>query len=442
VYLAVRLQALWPTRQPFKEIDMRLPRTASFTRRSGLWAALGATVALVVACGGGGGDSGTTTPPPQGGEPPAVTAASYALGPVSGFGSFIVGGVRYDDSQARISDEDGLSLPASAVKLGVMVQVDAGKVDAATATAKAERLRLGTEVLGPVTAVNAAAGTVQVLGQTVVVNTNTVFDESLAGGLSALKVGAIIEVHGMADATSGQITATRIEAESAPAVFKLRGAVAALDTTGKTFRIGGATIGYGGIAAAELPAALANNLVVRVRLQTTPVAGVWVATSVRSGVRAPLAGQGARVEGRISAFTSSSVFEVAGLKVDASAATFPDGTAGLVLGARVEVTGTVSNGVLVATKVEISGRRGEGGNGGGNGGGEGPRPLELHGAISSVDSAAKTFVLRNVTVSYNGPVLFKNGSEARLAKDATVEVHGVLSADRTRLQALRIEFKS
>jgi hypothetical protein len=150
------------------------------------------------------------------------------------------------------------------------------------------------------------------------------------------------------------------------------------------------------------------------------------------------------VEGTITAFTSANVFEVAGLKVDASAATFPDGTVGLLLGARVQVTGTVTNGVLVATQVDISGRGGEGGNGNGNGNGGGSdpqRPLELHGAIISLDSTAKTFVLRNVTVSYSGTVVYKNGSESKLAKDATVEVYGVLSADRTRLQATRIEFK-
>jgi Domain of unknown function (DUF5666) len=419
--------------------------TASLFSRGMRLVASVSAAALIAACGGGGADSsGASNPPPVASDPPAVTAASYVLGPVSGFGSVIVGGVRYDDSQASISDEDGQSLPSSAVKLGVMLQVDASKVDVVASTAKAERLRLGIEVLGPVSAVNVSASTVWVLGQTVVVNSNTVFDSSLSGGLSALKVGTIVEVHGMADATSGQLTATRIEAQTTPPFFKLRGAVMALNSAAKTFKIGDVTIGYSAIAAGELPVNLANNLVVRVRLQTTPVGGVWVATSVRSAVRAPVAGQGARVEGKITAFTSSGVFEVAGLKVDASAATFPDGTAGLVLGARVEVTGTVTNGLLVATKVEISGKRGDGDSDGvgGGAGGESPRDLELHGAISSVDSAAKTFLLRNVTVSFSGTVLYKNGSEAKLTRDATVEVHGVLSADRTRLQATRIEFKT
>jgi hypothetical protein len=413
-----------------------------FLRPSAAWLASLGAAAFITACGGGGGtDSGANGPPPAAIDPPAATAASYVLGPVSGFGSVIVGGVRYDDSQASISDDDGQSMSSSAVKLGVMLQIDASKVDAATATAKAERLRLGTEVLGPVSAVNVGAGTVQVLGQTVVVNANTVFDSSLSGGLTALKVGAVIEVHGMADTTSGQITATRIEAEATPPFFKLRGAVTALNVAAKTFNIGTATIGYASVVAGDLPANLANNLVVRVRLQTTPVAGVWVATALRAGLRAPLAGQGARVEGKITALTSNSVFEVAGLKVEASGASFPDGTTGLVLGARVEVSGTVTNGVLVATKVEISGRRGDGGNSGGGHGGDKPRDLELHGAITSVDSVAKTFVLRNVTVSCSGTVLYKDGSEARIVPGAALEVHGVLSTDRTRLQATRIEFK-
>jgi Domain of unknown function (DUF5666) len=444
VYLTWGLAALCHIPHLFKEISMASASTStstSFFQRHVWLLASASAAALIAACGGGGGggaDSGTTTAV----TPPAVTATHYALGPVSGFGSVIVAGVRYDDSQASVSDEDGQSLPSSAVKLGVMLQIDASKMDVAAGTAKAERLRLGTEVVGPVSAVNVGAGTVQVLGQTVVVNASTVFDSSLSGGLAALAVGAVIEVHGIPDAASGQITATRIEPETGALFFRLRGAVTALNTTAKTFKIGAATISYGSIAAGELPSSLANNLVVRVRVQTTPVAGVWVATSVRSGVRAPVAGQGARVEGTITAFTSANVFEVAGLKVDASAATFPDGTVGLLLGARVHVTGTVTNGVLVATQVDISGRGGEGGNGNGNGNGSDPqRPLELHGAIISLDSTAKTFMLRNVTVSYSGAVVYKNGSESKLAKDATVEVYGVLSADRTRLQATRIEFK-
>jgi len=56
--------------------------------------------------------------------------------------------------------------------------------------------RFGAQVTGPVEAVDAAAGTLTVLGQGVDVTTTTVFDDSLAGGLAAVATGAVVEVHG------------------------------------------------------------------------------------------------------------------------------------------------------------------------------------------------------------------------------------------------------
>jgi Domain of unknown function (DUF5666) len=299
-------------------------------------------------------------------------------------------------------------------------------------------LTLVRELVGPVAAVNAAASTVQVLGQTVVINGNTVFDSRLIAGLSALTVGSVVEVHGIHDATSGNITATRIEPKTAATFYALRGTVAALNTTSKTFKVGAAIISYADLAAADVPSSLADGLVVRVKVKTVQANGAWVATSLRTGKRAPESAQDAHVEGAITVFTSTSSFEINGLKVDASKATFPDGTAGIVLGSKVEATGSVVAGVLVATKVSVE-EAGE--QGGGHGGAATPKSLELHGAISNLDTAAKTFVLRTVTVSYSGTVVYKNGTEATLAKDVNVDVYGVLSADRTKLQAQRIEFK-
>jgi hypothetical protein len=391
--------------------------------RVALATALSAT-ALLAACGGGGGDAGT---PATGGT---ATAASYALGPISGFGSVIVGGVRFDDSSAAVSDEDGNAHDRSALKLGMLVQVDAGTVDHTAATATALRVRFGSEIVGPVGTIDSAASTVLVLGQTVLVTTSTLFDSSLSGGLTALTAGAVVEVHGILDQSTGRITATRIEPKAGATFFRLRGVLAALDTTLKTFKIGSELISYAGLAAADVPSGLANGQVVRVQLQTTQTAGAWVATKLRGGARVPDTPRDAHLEGAITAFTSSAAFEVNGLKVDATNATFPDGTSGLVVGARVEVEGNVNNGVLVATKVEIEERRTMG-----------RRPLELRGELGNLNATDKTFALRGVTVWFGGTVVYTGGTEATLANGRRVEVKGVLSTDRTRLEAQRIEFK-
>jgi hypothetical protein len=374
------------------------------------------SAALLVACGGGGGSD------------TATAGNSYAQGAIAGFGSVIVGGVRYDDSAATVSDEDGNASTGGALRLGMMVQVDAGAVDATAATAVARRIRFGNEIVGPVGTIDSAASTVLVLGQTVLVTASTVFDSTLSGGLSALTPGSVVEVHGILDTADNRIVATRIEAKAGATAYRLRGVVASLDATNKTFRIGSELISYAGLAAADVPAALADGLLVRVVLQTTQQAGAWVATKLRGGLRLPDA-SAAHVEGVITVYTAAANFEISGLPVDASSATFPDGRAGVVLGARVEVTGTVVNGVLVATKVEVQERR-DGGH----------RALELHGTVGSLDAATKTFALRGVPVWYGGTVVYSHGTETDLANGARVQVHGVLSADRTRLGAQRIEF--
>ena len=225
-----------------------------------------------------------------------------------------------------------------------------------------------------------------------------------------------------------KVTAPRIEPKTGATFYRLRGTVTDFNDAAKTFKIGGELISFASVT--NLPPTLANGRIVRVQLLTTQVAGAWVATRIGLGIRGPAEGiSDAHVEGAITTFTSTTDFEVNGLKVNATNARFEDGTTGIVLGARVEVTGTVTNGVLVATKVEIE-----------DGRDDGQRPLELHGSIASIDTTAMTFALRGVTVWYGGTVTYKNGTAADLAVNKRVEVYGKLSTDRTRLEASRIEF--
>lgn len=395
--------------------------SAAVSRRTLLAAAVASSAsALLAACGGGGGD-----------EPEAATAAasSFTDGVIAGFGSVIVGGVRFDDSKAALTTEDGTALAAGALRLGMTVEIDSGRVDRAAASALALRIRLNSELLGPVGAVDTTAGTLVVLGQTVLVTTSTVFDDTLSGGLAALTAGRIVEVYGIPDPINARIVATRIEAEDAAPAYKLSGRIAALDTTARTFAINGQVVNYAGVPSAQVPPGLANGQAVRVRLQTALVAGQWVATALRAGRRWPESMGEAKLEGVITAFASTSSFSVNGLPVNASAATFPDGTTGLALGARVEVSGSIVAGVMQATTVEIEERRFPG-----------PRVWDLRGEVGQLDTAAKTFALRGITVWYGGTVEFRDGTVANLANGVNVRVRGPLAADRTRLEATRIDF--
>jgi hypothetical protein len=179
-----------------------------------------------------------------------------------------------------------------------------------------------------------------------------------------------------------------------------------------------------------VPTDLAVGKLVDVRLATTPVAGVWTATAIADGQRLLHDHDEAHLRGVISAFTSATAFSVDGNPVDASGASFPNGQAGVVLGATVEVEGQLVDGVVVAKVVGVEDEHEH----------DGAR-VELHGTISALDTTALTFVVRGVTVSYAGSVDFHDGSAATLANGLFVEVRGGFSADGTVVDATRIDLK-
>jgi Domain of unknown function (DUF5666) len=374
-------------------------------------------IVLALAGCGGGVDSGGTG------------GASFASGPITGFGSVIVDGVRFDDSAASVTDDDGAARNRDDLRLGMTTEIrgSAITVDATGANvSRASSIAYGSEILGPVQSI--AGNAVVVLGQTVDINTATVFDDaSLSGGLSDLRADDVVEVYGLFNVATGHYTATRIERKGVVAAYRLRGVVSSLDTVAKAFNIGSERISYAGLAG-PAPAALANGSFLRVRLQTTKVNGVWQVATLRDGVNKPRDMDEVRLEGLISAFTSATQFSVNGVAVDASAANPP---AGLALGVRVEVEGTASGGGLVASKVKIK-----------TSGDVANQEFELRGLITSVDPANLSFVLRGVTVRYSIALTdFRDGTAADLAPGRNVEARGLLSADGTRLLAKRITFK-
>ena len=400
---------------------------------AGRWALTGLLAAVslafgLVACGGGGSSATESL------ASPGVTATGFTQGVITGFGSIIVNGVRFDETSATITDDSDTALSASGLKLGMQVEVDHATVNASARTASAVAVRYGSLATGPVAAVNTSANTLTVLGQVVDISSSTVFSDALSAGLGAVTVGSVIEVHGQVDATTGHIAASRIEPITTTAAtrYKLRGTVAGLDTSAKTFSIGGAVISYAGLASTAVPSTLANGVSLRVLLATTQTAGQWVAQSLGAkAVRKVADHSTGHVRGKITAFTSSASFTVGNVVVAASAATFPDGSSGLALGVEVEVEGTVTNNVLVATSVGIESKhQAEPGHG-----------LALIGAITAFDATAKTFVVRNVSVSYGDATTYLNGVVGDLAVGKTVSVTGTLGKQRhDSVQAGQITF--
>jgi hypothetical protein len=381
-----------------------------------------AAAVLVAGCGGGGGGGGTgsqTTGP-----------LSFTTGTINGFGSVIVNGVRFDNSAATTTDDDDNAVSSSSLLLGMRAEVTAGAIanDAnGNPIARAIAIHLGDQVLGPVTAIDTTADTLVVLGQNVNVLDTTVIDESLANGLASITAGMVLEVYGTRDMTTGAIDATRIQVRTPP-IYRVKGPIASLDTTAHTFMIGGALVNYAN--ASPVPANLFNGELVAARLQTTPSNGAWVANAVITPRPLILDADTVDVEGIVTAFVSPQSFFVNSIPVNANNATFPDGTTGIVLGARVEVQGSASNGTITATSVSIDDQARVR-----------ARGFELHGQIGNLDTTAKTFVLRGIMVDWSLPnLVFKNGTAAQLANGAQLEVKGLLSADGNTLKAVLIAF--
>jgi Domain of unknown function (DUF5666) len=368
---------------------------------------------LLAACGGGVETGGT-----------GATGGSYVEGPITGFGSIIVGGVRFDDSSARVEDADGSNRSRDDLRLGMRVEVESGAIAddgsggrAATAT----RVRYASDLIGPVTAADAQGLQIGVIGQTVRVTPATVVDGA-PGGAGSLGVGDVVEVHGFPSA--GGYVATRIERRSpAPAAFRVRGLVS--DLAPPTLRIGSQTFD---LTATGVPAGLANGQFVRMAVATAQVAGRWPVTAISVESRRVEDRDEAEVEGLVTSFTSAARFAVNGVGVDAAAATVRGNVA---LGARVKVRGRSANGEVIATSVDVRSDDDVFNDG-----------VDLRDAVANLDETAQTFTVKGIAVSYDANTRFEKGSASDLDNGDRVRVRGKLASDRTRVLAERIEFQN
>jgi Domain of unknown function (DUF5666) len=208
-------------------------------------------------------------------------------------------------------------------------------------------------------------------------------------------------------------------------LFKLRGRVGAVNAAARTLVVGGLDIDTTAVPQAP---ALSVGQTVRVLLQRAAPGNVWQATAVELSVNRLPDRAVAELDGRITSFVSVREFSIDGFAVVTTDTTqFPGGTAGIVLGAKVEAKGSARDGVLTAARVSLE-----------SDDDEDDEAFELSGSISALDTTAKTFVIRGVTVNYAATLRFEGGLAADLPRARSAEVKGKLSADGTRLDATSI----
>jgi hypothetical protein len=397
------------------------PITSMFPRRGWpAWVAA-AAVLLLAACGGGG--TGAETPIGSSSGGGALPTSVTVAGTVTGFGSVIIDGIRYDDNGSVIGVDQGgadaVGASLADLKLGMSVDavVDGDKLVSVTVRAA---------MAGPIDGLDLAAGTFSVYGQTVKVATSGATPTLFEGvsGLSGLALNDRVEVHGTID-DQRALVATRVERKplgpDEPAV-RVGGVVTALDASARTFRFNDLTVSFASAVVLPADLALANGQQVVVFADAQPAAGRLTARAVR--IKAAADGALMIIGGRITDLVSTSRFSVGGVAVLADGATLEGGVAAdLAAGKAVTVEGRVANGVLTATKLRFI-----------------STPVDalasLKGEIVDFLSPS-SFKLRGTAVDASAAI-FVGASAAELVNGALVKVQGVVDGDVFRAE--QVEF--
>ena len=314
---------------------------------------------VLTSCGGG---LGTTAGGGTGGT---------GVGPVTGFGSVIVNGVKYDDTGIDNTNFfDDLGRTKADLKVGMMVAI-VGSISGANGTA--DNITVLRHVDGPMddNGVDLATNRLKVMGQDVVVDASTVFDNGITN-LAALRTlqGANVnhpelEVHGSAD-NNGVIHATFIYKWSDDRIagrdVQVRGTVAG-PPTATTFVIGQKTVDLSGVPGG-LPAGVVDGSFVEAKGTLRASDNALVATLVKleDATGGQPSGSRAEVEGYVNRVVTPGVsFELLGpngvqtVTWTSGTTAFTGGTgADIRAGVKVEVEGTRKvGGALAATKIAI-----------------------------------------------------------------------------------------
>lgn len=358
----------------------------------------------------------------RGGNPVAVVTK----GQITGFGSVIVNGVRYETGGAEIVI-DGEPGTEAGLSVGAVVTLRGERVPGAD-TGNASRIEFDDSVEGPVDAVDAGAGTAVVLGRTVHVSIDTLFEgNGTDAGLDALTAGDAVEVSGF-DRADGSVEATLVRLKASPDRLELTGVAAQVDTAAQRLRIGGALVDYASAMLDGFPdGAPANGDRVEARGNARAADGTLIAETLSfrdKGVDAAAEGEEAKVEGLVTRFASAADFDVDGQPVITDDDTVFAGGNASMLGpdVHVEVEGTVTeSGAIRAERVEL----------------EAPSQARLDGAVDAVDPDAGTLTAAGVTILTDAKTRFRDASGQRqrpfsladIGSGDRVEVAGTESGD-------------
>jgi len=206
---------------------------------------------ILSACGGG---AGTSLDVADGG----IRGTGSSVGPVSGFGSVFVNGVRFDTSGAELVSNDGVICEpdqncAQPIEKGMILQVDGEWQDDLTGTAvSVEYDDTFRGTVSGVTQFTDSDGTIvrvefEILGQRIIADKQTVFSKTTLTGLADgnfVRVSAWPLADGSYRAAFVGVSSAADQVSIGSSLVEIEGSVNELNQNLNTFRINGTVVQY------------------------------------------------------------------------------------------------------------------------------------------------------------------------------------------------------
>ena len=318
---------------------------------------------LLSACGGGGGVATSLILSGVGGTGIGVGGTGIVFGAITGFGSVFINGTRYDTSGASFI-VDGESLPESALKLGMVVKIEAETEDGEF-TGNAFEVVYNNEVQGPVDSApvdkpgtNGMQKTFVVLGESITIDdTATRFEGTSFADIDA---NDVVEVSGFRTTAPDTIFATYLKKISVPPAgseAELRGTITGYTLVpSERFTLNGIVVEVGAATVNVDGGSLQNGLYVEVEgtIQGSAAPfGVLAAAIESADEDFGDEVDDVRLEGIISEYVDDSNFKIDGQLINAGGAEIEPMGAMLTDGLEVEIEGDIVGGTFIAGKVEV-----------------------------------------------------------------------------------------
>ncbi|MGE0469192.1 MAG: DUF5666 domain-containing protein [Nitrospira sp.] len=377
---------------------------------------------LLAACGS------EATPPVSASGSGNGSGSASASGTITGFGSVFVNGKQFETSGSSFI-VDGQSGSQSDLKVGMTVTVN-GSFNGTQRSANAVFQKDAVEGLVQSAATDGLS--VIVMGQTVLVDNDTLIDNNIPGRnvLNLVTGTDHVEVSGHIR-PNGVIQATYIEKKLINVTPEARGFVKNHNDGAKTFQVGDLTVIYTTALINDMPNPSGNSwngLLVEAK---GTVFNAATTTLTATKVEPEHRGIGNQVdefevEGYVTQVLGTGNFIIGNTQVQTTGNTeFRGGTIDeIVVGAKLSAEGRWENGLLIAKHVKFH------------------ESVRLEGDIETIGTNAFTLTqLPSVTVTVNSQTEFKDTSLNGMSSGDHVRVRGRVSGNNA-VVATRIDLRS